>query len=283
MSNNSIAISPFTMPAALAAADAIIPNATWAADASNPDQVAWLEAFRRRADIAQDMPEVHRNATTSADDHIAWLKAEGWDAQITQGAPGDLFLASTINIVAKWLEAGRAYKHHTGVDRVTLKKGATVVRQAGAQPIVKVVTQHPGYVFVFQQLDRAPASEQELLSIATDASAHRAFEEVHLDFPQVDLRVKNDAQYMIGLRSGHDVVSQAAEQCRLELNEIGGRASAAAEVAVSRGFSMGPATVYIEGPFMVAVVRTNAQGSDNVAFAAYVDRDSWKRPADGRI
>jgi hypothetical protein len=287
MSNNSIAVSPFTMPAALAAADGIISGPSgegvmWVANPDNPNQVSWLETFRRRADVASRMPVVHRNATTSVDGHIAWLKAEGWDAQITEGGPNNLYLASTINIATKWREAGRAYKRD-GVDRVTLKKGATVVRQAGAQPIVEVATQSPGYVFVFQQLDRAPADAQELLLTATDASVHRAFEEVYLDFPQVDLRVSNDAQYMRGLRSGHNVVAQAAEQFRLELNEIGGRASAASEGAVTRGFSMDPATVTIEGPFMVAVVRTHSPGPDNVAFAAYVDRDAWKRPADGRI
>jgi hypothetical protein len=289
MSKNSIAVSPFTMPAALAAADGLLGDPTgssvWTANPDNPGQVAWLETFRRRANTALGMPEVHRNATTSSADHVAWLKAEGWDAQIAQGGPGDLFLASTINIVAKWQETGRAYKHHSGVHRVTLKKGATVIRQPSAQPIVRVATQHPDYVFVFQQIAPAPASAQELLSIATEtvASAHNAFEEVHLDFPQVDLRVKNDARYMVGLRSGPNVVTQAAEQLRLELNEIGGRASAAAEVAVSRGFIMGPKTVYIEGPFMVAVVRAHSAGPDNIAFAAYVDRDSWMRPADGRI
>lgn len=281
---SSIAISPFTMPAALAAADSLLGEQTWQADPTNPEQAQWLETFRRRAGIAQEMPEIRRNATIVVADHVAWLKTEGWDAQITQGGPDDIFLAATINIVAKWKEAGRAYKDRDGVDRVHLKKGATVSHRSGSHPIVTVSTQNAGFTFLFQQLQREPVSTEELVARALDASTRQAYDEAQLDFPMTDLRVRDDARYMIGLRSGPNVVTQAAEQLRLELNEIGGRASAAAEVAVSRGMSMGLETVYIDGPFMVAVIRVNAPNdSDRIAFAAYVDKDAWKRPADGRI
>lgn len=284
MTNKSFAISPFTMPAALAAADDLLGNPTWSANFDNPDQVRWLESFRRRAGIAAGISEIHRNATFSAEDHVAWLKAEGWDAQITQGTPVDLFLAATINIVAKWKEVGRAYKAGS-VDRVLLKKGATVAydrSNPNAHRAVTVSTQHAGYAFLFQQLDRAPDDSEHLLAHVLEAAGRSSYDEVHLDFPMVDLHVKDDARYMIGLQWGPNVVTQAVEALKLEMNEIGGRASAAAEVAVTR--SMGPETIRIEGPFAVAVIRVGEPNdADRVAFAAYVDRDAWKRPADGRI
>lgn len=277
-----IAVSPFTMAAALAAADPILGNPTWSGNSDNSEQAAWLESFRRRAAIADKMAEIKSNATTSAADHVAWLRAEGWDAQVTQGGPLDLFLAATLNVVAKWKEIGRAYKDGT-VDRVLLKSGAyTSPRQAGQAHVVEVITQHPSFNFCFLQVDAAPESAAELLEIAIDMTSRRAVEKVHLDFPMVDLTVRDDARYMIGLHSGPNVVTQAAEQFRLELNEVGGRASAAAEVAVTR--SLGPRTIKIDGPFIVAVNRNGAPNDvDKVAFAAYVDQTAWKRPADGRI
>lgn len=282
MSNKSIAISPLTMPAALAAADDLLGTPTWSADPSILGQAEWLETFRRRASLAQEMPEVRRNATRFAEDHVTWLKHEGWDAQITHGQPNGIFLAATINIVAKWREAGCAYKDDA-VDRVLLKKGATVAHVgSSAHPVVTVATQNPGFAFLFQQLDRAPRDTAELADRALDIASRRAHDEVHLDFPMVDLKVRDDARYMIGLCSGLNVVTQAAEQLRLELNEIGGRASAAAEVAVSRGFSRTD-TVRIEGPFVVAVTRLGASDDDKIAFAAYVERDAWRKPAEGRI
>lgn len=286
MTNKSIAISPFTMPAALAAADDLLGNPTWSANPDNSGQVRWLESFRRRAGIAAGLPEVHRNATLSAADHVAWLKAEGWDAQITQGTPDDVFLAATINVVAKWKEAGRAYKDGS-LDRVLLKKGATAAydrSNLNGHRAVTVSTQHAGYAFLFHQLDRAPDDAEHLLAHVLDVASRPSHDEVQLDFPMVDLHVKDDARYMIGLSAGLNVVTQAAEQLKLEMNEIGGRASAAAEVAVTRGFSADSETIRIEGPFAVAVIRVGAPNdSDRVAFAAYVERDAWKRPADGRI
>jgi hypothetical protein len=285
MSNShTLAVSPFTMPAALAAADSILGvNPTWSVDSDDRIQSAWLALFRMRAALAAGMPEIHSHATDRADLHAAWLRSEGWEAQVTQGAPGDLFLASTLNVVAKWIETGRAYQD-LGVDRVLLKKGACVSpAQGNEHPVIEVMTQHPGFTFCFQQVDAAPVDDARLLARAIDMASRSAREAVHLDFPMIDLRVRSDARHMIGLRSGTHVITQAAEQLRLEIDEIGGRASAAAEIAVTRSVSHSK-TVKIDGPFVVAVARNGApDGANKVAFAAYCDRSVWKKPAAGRI
>lgn len=293
----SFAISPFTMPAALAAGDRILNKCPlksfhhdneplWAGNPDNKEQAIWLAHFRRRARVAAGITEIRSNATTSVSDHVAWLRAEGWDAQVSQESMDDLFLAATLNIVAKWIESGRAYTDSDGVDRVLLKCGVTAT--GGAYPVVRVVTQHPDFMFCFSQ---RWCERDELAKVAHEISrppqsAHD-MDTVHLDFPMVDLRTKDDARYMLGLRSGPNVVTQAAEQFCLELNEIGGRASAAAELRVTRGFTPGPRVVKIEGPFVVTVAfagpTPSTSSMDRVVFAAFVDRDAWKRPATGRI
>jgi len=278
-----LAVSPFTMPAALAAADELLGGVpSWSGDQGAPEQRAWLVAFRRRSQVAAGISEIHSHATVIAEHHAAWLHAQGWDAQITQGGPHDILLAATLNIVAKWREAGHAYQQG-GVDRVGLKKGAytTSTPENGQRPVVEVATQHPSFTFCFQQVDDAPPSITELLARALDMVSRSASEEVHFDFPMVDLRVHDNAGYMLGLHSGLNMVTQAAEQLRLELNEVGGRASAAAEVAVTRSSHR---TVKIDGPFIVAVNRNGApKDGDKVVFAAYCDRSAWRKPADGRI
>ena len=294
----SFAISPFTMPAALAAGDRFLGHSTeahhddeptWSGDPDNRDQMRWLAHFRRRARVAAGVTEIRSNATTSALDHVAWLAAEGWDAQLPSGSPDDLFLAATLNIVAKWVEPGHAYM--AGHHRALLKKGATATE--GAYPVVRVTTQHPDFVFCFQQRHIDPIGDHDELAkvaheISRPSQSAHDYDTVHLDFPMVDLRVKDDARYILGLHSGPNVVTQAAEQIRLELNEVGGRASAAAEFAVKRGFVAGPRVVRIDGPFVVAVAfrresTPSTSSLDRVVFAAYCDRDSWMRPADGRI
>lgn len=298
-----LAVSPFTMPAALAAADALLINPTWrgepgtaeqtAAWLSNPtwlgkpdneEQAVWLSSFRRRAELAAAMPEIHRNATDSAAQHVAWLKSEGWEAQIPQGTSMDLFLASTLNIVAKWREIGRAYQEQ-GIDRVLLKKGARASVPGAQHPVVAVSTQQDRFNFCFQQVDTAPTTVDALTTCALDMIGTTAREEVHLDFPMVDLLVRDDAKYMLGIHAGTNVITQAAEQLRLELNEVGGRASAAAEIRVTRGIRKTP-TIKLDGPFVVAIaIHRNGTPHDAapILFAAYVDRDAWKKPAEGRI
>jgi hypothetical protein len=278
-----LAVSPFTMPAALAAADSLLTNPTWMGKPGDAEQATWLGSFRRRAALAASMPEIHRNATTSAALHVAWLKSEGWEAQVTQGTPVDLFLASTLNIVAKWREVGRAYKEQD-VDRVLLKKGAyTSATGANERSVVEVATQHENFSFCFQQVDAAPTRPAELAERALDMVCRASREEVYLDFPMVDLLVRDDAKYMHGLHAGTNVITQAAEQLRLELNEIGGRASAAAEIAVTRSIRR-IQTIKMDGPFVVAINRTGApKDADKVVFAAYIDRDAWRKPAEGRI
>jgi len=279
----TIALSPFTMPAALAAADQILgPNTVWSGNPDNEEQTEWLKTFRDRARSARFMPEIKSNATNDVSQHVSWLMEQGWHAQITQGQPNDLFLASTLDIAAKWQTAGKPTVEQ-GIDRVYMKKGGHAsTTRTNAHPVVEVKTQIDGVSFFFQQVDVAPETRSDLMHRAMRMVNDEVYEEVNFDFPMVDTLARSDAEYMLGLRSGQNVVTQAAEQYRLQMNHIGGRARAAAEVAVSRGFSMDETrTVKITGPFVVVV--SYATSATPVAFAMYCDRSTWKKPADNFI
>jgi hypothetical protein len=283
--NECMAASPFTMPAALAAADRILGDPEWSSESDDPEQRSWLVSFRRRARLASEISEIRSHATESADLHASWLRSEGWDPQVGWGSgPGDIFLAATLNIVARWHESGRAHAEG-GVDRVLLGRGVyTGPAPHGQHPVVEVVTQHPSFSFCFQQIDDAPSSVAELMIRALDMASRSASEEVAVDFPMVDLCVSDDAGYMTGLCSGPNLVTRAAERLVLQLNEIGGRAGAAAEVRVSRSAASATRVIKIDGPFVVAVNRNGApRDSDKVVFAAYCDRSAWGRPVGGKI
>ncbi len=162
MSSKSFAVSPFTMPAALLAADQFLgDHALWSGDPANPGQaLAWLETWRRRARVAAAMPEIRRHATTDAAEHAAWLRAEGWDAQVQPGGPLDLYLGAALNIAADWLQSGMAHSSPggvDGVDRVILKAGVVVTpAPRGTHRTACVTTRRGDLSFVFQQLDYAP-------------------------------------------------------------------------------------------------------------------------------
>lgn len=275
----SIAFSTFTMPAALAAADGLLGNPSWEGDPDDEAQMAWLERFRIRARLARTMEEIRSNAARQLSDHAAWLASQGWQAQLREGAPGDLYLAAVLNLAAKWKEVGTAYQEGD-VHRAIVRKGVHVF-DGGQHPLVEVVTQHPSYSFCFQQVDAAPASTKELAEIALEMVSQDTWEgDNHVDFPMINMLARDDASHMVGLRAGAERVAQAAEQLRLEINEVGGRASAAAEIGTTRSARPRPRVVRIEGPFVVAVNRNGApKDPEKVVFAAYCDRDAWGKPS----
>lgn len=274
----TIALSPFTMPAALAAADQVLGHTTvWSGNSDNEEQTEWLRTFRDRALSARHMPEIKGNATNDVSQHVSWLMEQGWHSQITQRQPNDLFLASTLDIAAKWLTAGKPTVED-GVDRVYMKKGGHA-GMARTNPVVRVKTQTDGVSFFFQQIDSAPKTRSDLMRRAIHMVNTEIYEEVNFDFPMVDALFRDNAEYMLGLCSAQNVVTQAVEQFKLQMNHIGGRARAAAEVAVSRGISLDDTrTIKITGPFIVAVSYEIL--ATPVAFTMFCDCSTWKKPAD---
>jgi len=282
----SLAVSPFTLPAALATADHIGTSTRTAAPltwypTNKPEQQAFLTTFRYFARLAAESRAVHAQATDSAASHVGWMREHGWDAELNHAhRPGDLFLGAALRIAADWSQPGTTY--HDGThDRAVLRHGVFCLyhRQAYANPLVRVDTRRQDYAFCFQQVSHAPTSTRELVELAhiMVITGTELSEQVVLDYPCVDLAARCSADHLVGLHSGSYTVDAACEHFRLELDEHGGTAAAAAEIRISRGFQLqAPRTVEITGPFIVAV--THASAPRAVMFAAYCDHDSWRRP-----
>lgn len=275
----SIAISPYTMPAALAAGDNLLGKQDWKANTSNNEQVEWLEKYPQRAEIASSLSEIESNATDVIDQHIGWLGKRGWSAAITNGGRGDIYLASVLSAGGKWLVPGTNYSDSkTNLKRAILKE----VFVSTTQKYARIRTEEEGLEFWIHEIG-APiidsaglrkAAYEMLRDVVDDPSTD--IEEGSLDFPMVNLKYRKAADYLIGLSSGPNQVTQADEGFELKMNHLAGRAKAKAEVAVSRGIDMKPHLI-INNPFLVLVVK---DGVEEPLFAAYVDRDSWRDPGE---
>lgn len=272
----SIAISPYTMPAALAAGDNLLGKQEWVANSSNNEQAEWLEKYPQRAKIAGSLPEIESNATDIIDQHIGWLGKRGWSAAVTKGSRGDVYLASVLSAGGKWLTPGTSYSDSTtNLKRAVLKE----VFVSTAKKYARIPTQQEDIEFWVQEVGTTIIDSAGLAKAANEMMQEMGddiTEEGILNFPMVNLRYRKAADYMIGLRSGINEVTQADEGYELKMNHLAGRAKAKAEVAVSRGIDMKP-LLTINGPFLVLVVK---EGVNEPLFAAYVDRDSWRDPGD---
>lgn len=276
----SFAISPFTMPAALAAADDFLgAQQQWEADPGNRVQVEWLRQFRQRAKVASGLSEIARHATERAETHVGWLKSHGWEADLKDGPPDAMFLASVLAIGGKWTRSGRKYVARK-VSRASVF--AVFVHD---ERVVRMPTQAPGVEFLVRQADGPMRDERELyehsLALVETTPPSEVLEEGEVDFPLVDLQTKSSAEYMLGLRTRTHFIAQAAEGFELKMNHLGGVARARAELMAPRGGPPPPKPrVLITEPFVVAVIK---QGLSEPVFAAYVDRDSWRDPGDEAV
>lgn len=282
----SFASSPFTMPAALAAADTFLGGTPqWTGDLANVDQVEWLESFRRRAAVAARVlhDKIQTNATTDITDHGTFLQKHGWPAKITQGRPNSLYLAAVARFGGRWLSAGDELDRG-GHRYAHLRQNIAVSSRVGPTQLVGIETEKSNVQFLLRQaLPDEVKTQHDLRQIAlfmqaewTSSDLEGYTEAGEVEFPMIDLTASDEAAHMIGIASGDNVIYQAAEQFTLQMNHLGGLARAAAELAMARG---GPSRrkprVVIEGPFVTAVI---VEGVHEPVYAAYCDRDSWKVP-----
>lgn len=277
----SLALSPFTMPAALAAADDLFgAQQQWAGDPTNRPQMEWLRQFRQRATVASGLSEIARHATAHAAQHVEWLKSHHWEADIPGGAPGATFLAAVLAIGGKWATVGHRYVSKEGVARAVV--GEVFVHDS---KVARMQTRSPGVEFLVRQFDAPIRDERELqarsLELLKTTPRIERMEKGEVNFPLVDLRTRTNASHMVGLHTSTYIIAQAAEGFELKMNHLGGLARAKAELMMVLG---GPPPrvpcVEITGPFVVAVTK---QGLSEPVFAAYVDRDSWRDPGDEAV
>lgn len=276
----SFAISPFTMPAALAAADDLLGALQqWEGDPGKRAQAEWLRPFRERAAVAAGLSEIARHATERAAQHVEWLKSHHWEAEIQSGAPGAMFLAAVLAIGGKWTTAGWTHSNGKGLVRAVVPN--VFVHE---ERVARMQTRSPGVEFLVRQFSTPVRDERELWErsfelVETTPSAE-GMEVGMIDFPLVDLRTRSAADHMVGLHTRTHFIAQAAEGFELKMNHLGGLARARAEVAAPAGPPPKVRWVKITGPFVVAVKK---QGIAEPVFAAYVDKDSWRDPGDASV
>lgn len=271
----SLAISPYTMAAALAAADPLLHNPEWLLP-ENPseEQTMWWTRHPGRAATSENIPEIQSNATTDYEQHQSWLKSHGWDTSVRQGSPRDLYLAAVLSVGGLWTTAGTSRTDQSGIARARLTRDVLVLDRRAAL----LLTQTAGVKFVIAPCPTPVQGATDLAARVFELKTqiqNEHFEDGEVDFPMVHLQTKSSAAYMLGLHTATgETVSQAAEGFELKMNHLGAKARAKAEMALTRGISMKP-ILYIEGPFLVTIFK---EGVPEPLFAAYVDRDSWKDP-----
>ncbi len=273
---------------ALVAAEAELgPNRQWTA--TNDAQQQFLAtAFGPSRNEVSGIPEIESTSSRNYEVVNEFLRSRGFSIQLSPfQRPDDFGTASVLKLALEWLEKGTETQVQTQGDETQLypavrMNGGVRFFNAPNHPhtVVRLSTKSGDDVYL-TMMDQ-PVSEDQLSNKAIEllgnlTYSNREFEGVI--FPMVDLDVQPDITWLLSMNTTGDdgkpgIISQALQQTKFSMDEIGAKVQSAVAIAVSRG--IGPAPHRINKPFLTVVKRF---GLNKPLFVGYIDTDCWKKPA----
>jgi hypothetical protein len=225
-----------------------------------------------------------------------WLRDHGFNIELqNRETPNSFCVASILDVLVKWLKVGEETviigrsKSDDGQEKrypaVKLKgenSGVTILTGDG-QPMAVIRTKNNSERVCMRMLDNecptGPLVIADILkNMPNDLSRDSSYDSV--TFPMIDYDQKVDISWLVGLQTGDRpddyYVSEAVQQTKFRMNEIGARAqSGAAMMVYSRSIEMPKRTLVMDKPFLLWIERGDIKLP---LFAGVFAEDCWKRP-----
>ncbi len=279
----STTVVAYPIVAALKTAEQILgPDRVW--NLANDLQRRFLSDFCGICwDEVEGIPEIESIASFSTDEINAFLKERGFTIQLKPWSPPNFGVASVLDLLVEWIEAGEA-------TLVTADDGRQFpgVRISGAGVRFFSAPGHPDPVAglesksgdrVYTTMLDQPPGGFDLIAKAQELTRNKQPSQEYggLIFPMVDLNQEVDVSWLIDMSTSSEddlpaIIAQALQQTKLRMNEIGARADSAAAIAV-RGI---PQPDYvINRPFLVWFERDSL---GQPLFVGHITPDDWRNP-----
>src|SRR3989344_1990290 len=266
------------------------------------------------AELAK-IPELKAWASTVAEDLNSILAKEGFNIRLDPWPKEDeadkFGVVSILDLAVKWIEAGDGTARITpGMSNRPLGPRRTFPRETSpafkldrvgnkieffesedADPLIRIATQNGDFVWLrvrpkpLDQFGLYDAVRAEHAARSKGPSARFAKVE-DVTIPKVHFRKEVDIDWMCGLtqygtlaeKPGQFVISQAKQEVRFAMNEVGARAKTATALLVARSIAVDPTIrhVVVDDDFLLWIERP---GVNNIPiFVGYFEKDSWKDP-----
>ncbi|MDP3771117.1 MAG: serpin family protein [bacterium] len=262
---------------------------TW--QAVNTTQGQFLDRiYRPTSTLVQAIPEIESVAARSAEEINAFLLKKGFSIRLDPFTdPRDFGVASVLDVLVEWIERGDVHpiramgRQFEGV-RIPVKRRrvAFLHDRAFPNPIACLTTKSGDRVYLtVLDASRVPdliASSERLPSL-DHSGEKRGFGGVI--FPMVSLDQEVDISWLRGLSTiGTDgllaIVTQALQQTKFRMNEVGARAESAVALGVMRGAAMRPdPDLIIDQPFCCWIERP---GIPVPLFFGHITEEDWRNP-----
>lgn len=252
--------------------------------AKNREQELYLKIYKNC--MGAKIPEIESRISVGDVTPInEFLAKRGFDIKLEPIEERDLAIASVLEIMLKWLEAGAKtdvpynQKKYAGVD---LTSGVQVLQvEDFPNPVASIITKN-GDTVLMTIPDERPTSSFEVFDLARKLMSTKGTPDFDYEreviFPMVDLDIKPDISWIIGMSDEKEEkwgISQALQQTIVKIDEKGVLIKEAVALGVRCLAASFPIrkTLVINKPFLFVVLR---KGLKEPLFSAFLDVDSWK-------
>ncbi len=276
----------YTLMAALREAEDILGKGRkW--QAKNPMQAKLITDFLKYISEAGQIKEIESIASRDAKKINDFLAQRGFSIQLNPFAPTEFGVAAVLDLLVKWFQPGKKIQITTPNNQkypgVHLKQGVQFFNVNGDmnKPVAKIRTQSDDEVFM-TMIDQVPDG-LDLLEFAATLVAQLQYgreEYEGLHFPMVDFKNQPDISWLLGMATTDSSgvpawISQAKQETKLRMNEIGARVQDAVAMATMRCAMMPKQPLIINKPFLCIFTRPGLTFPLAVFF---LDPDCWKNP-----
>lgn len=218
-----------------------------------------------------------------------FLKDKGFDIQLDpfeNSDPGNCAIASVLDVLLKWKVPGTEHiltvenEQYPAVFMPTNE--SCMVGTYKNQEVAVIEAENNDTVYLMKAPLGQPVLKDfaliEYLKNISKKNLARDFYEDML-FPMVDINEQLQLNWLLDLRFPIDDsreyrISQALQQTKFQMNEQGTAVQSAVVISIVR--TCVPRHFIIDEPFYIWIKR---DGIDIPVFAAYVDKENWKKPA----
>lgn len=251
-------------------------------------QQAFLKKYGSNIRETKQLDFLTSAASWQTENINRFLREHGFTIQLTPSdEPGAFAVACILDVLLKWIAAKDTFlqsgnvsypaisiKGEDGVSAVALPNGNHLVSiRTKTDDVVSITmtSEPPPSVFGI------PAKIYEVLEQAKDGYAVTVGS---VTFPMVDLDVREDISFIVGLETGNGYyIHEALQQTKYRMNEEGARAQSAAAMGARCCMITAPEpklNIIIDKPFLLWIRRPTTKLP---VFSGYFEQDSWKRPA----
>jgi hypothetical protein len=252
------------------------PERTW--HEVNETQTEFLKIFSDARSKIASLPEIKSIASYDAAAINKFLSDNGFSLQLPAIEHPDFGVASLINILIEWLEEGEEtkIKDYPGV---YIEDAKFWKHPDLPNPIVRLFTKSDDQVFM-SMIDDPPENFQLLELIAKAERSTCCFDYKGVEFPMIDYDQEIDISWIKGLNTVGDdkqlaIITQALQQTKFKMNEIGARVQSAVAMVMAR--CLPKPRLVIDKPFLLWIYRRDTLG-DTPLFVGYFTEEVWKKP-----